>query len=154
MTAVAPTVVEDVAPVQVSRRAEVWAAGIGMALSTLFLGGFTLVMNTFDEASFSDSGLGDLLGLGEGVSAAEAYQLAATLGSWFGFTLLAVLLLGAIGTIATRRRPQLRRHGWWFAAAGLVCLLGSQLILYPVAFAFFVCAGLFALRPVEQRSGS
>lgn len=154
MTAVAPTVVDDVAPVQARRRAETWLAVIGMALSTVFLGGFTLVMNTFDEESFTESGLGDLLGLGEGVSGAEAYRLAATLSSWFGFTVLLVLVLAVIGILATRSRPALRRHGWWFAAAGLACLLGSQLILYPVAFAFFVSAGLFALRPVDGRSAS
>lgn len=152
MTAVMEPITEDPQQVSVSRRAEIWCAAIGMVASTVFLGGFTLVMNTLDEQSFAESGLGDVLGMGAQVSATESYQLAATLAAWFGFTVLVVLLLGVVGIIAARRRPQQRRHGWWFAAAGLACLLGSQLILYPVAFAFFLAAGLFALRPVDVRS--
>ena len=46
------------------------------------------------------------------------------------------------------------RHPVWALAAGLACLLGSQLILFPVAFVFFVAAGLFALRPVTDGSPS
>ena len=39
-----------------------------------------------------------------------------------------------------------------FLAAGAVCLLGSQLILYPVAFLFFAAAALFVLRPLPEGS--
>jgi pheromone shutdown protein TraB len=128
-------------------------AGLGIVVSVVFLGGFTMVMNGLDEAGFAEWGVADLLGLKE-APAGEAYQLASTLAAWFGFTLLAVLLLAAAGLMATRGRPWRRRTGWWFVAAGLVCLLGSQLIAYPVAFIFFLTAGLFALRPVEPRSAS
>jgi len=153
MTAVLERVSEE-APPAVPRRAEQWSAVIGMAASTVFLGGFSLVINSFDESSFIASGLAGPLGLQESVTSGRAYELAATLGAWFGVTLLVVLLLAVVGILATRSRPQQRRHGWWFAAAGLACLLGSQLILYPVAFAFFVSAGLFAVRPVQDRSAS
>jgi hypothetical protein len=142
---------DEVRP-DVRRTAEIWSAGVGLALSTILLGGFVLVMNTFDEASFTASGLADNLGLSSEITPAQAYELASTLAAWFGFTLIGVLTLGATGIFAARRRPWRRQTGFWFLAAGLVCLLGSQLILYPVAFAFFVSAGLFALRPVDTRS--
>lgn len=139
--------------VLVPRTAEQVLGVLAMVVSAVFLGGFTLVMNGLDEASFTSSGLADLLGLQE-AGAAEAYHVASTLAAWFGFTLVAVLLLAAVGLMATRSRPWRRRTGWWFAAAGVVCLLGSQLIGYPFAFIFFLTAGLFALRPVEPRSTS
>src|SRR5699024_11626996 len=85
---------------------------------------------------------------------AEAYQLGRTLAAWFGVTLIVLLLLSVIGLFFTRRRPWRRSSGWWFLAAGLVCLLGSQLILFPVAFVCFVAAGCFALRPISDGSPS
>jgi len=135
----------------VRRTAEIWCAAIGMAAATVLMGGFTLVLNSLDAASFAASGLGEQLGL-DAADPARAYELASTLAAWFGFSLIGVLLLGAAGILGARHRPWRRSTGWWFFAAGLVCLLGSQLILYPVAFAFFVSAGLFALRPLENRS--
>lgn len=144
---------EDERP-NVPRRAEQWIAIISMAASLIFLGGFTLVINALDESSFAESGLAQPLGLGSDVTPAQAYEFASTLAAWFGFTLIVVLLLGTVGLFGARRRPWRRSTGWWFLAAGLVCLLGSQLILYPVAFGFFVTAGLFALRPVHPRSTS
>src|SRR5699024_6648486 len=53
-----------------------------------------------------------------------------------------------------RPRPWRRGAGWGAAAAGLACLLGSQLIVSPAAFLFFVAAGFFALRPVAAGSPS
>lgn len=149
-----PAPAHDLERPHVPRRAEQWIAIASMAASLLLLGGFTLVINSLDEASFADSGLAQPLGLGSDVTPAQAYEFASTLAAWFGFTLIAVLLLGTVGLLGARRRPWRRSTGWWFVAAGLVCLLGSQLILYPVAFGFFVTAGLFALRPVHPRSTS
>lgn len=131
-----------------SRAAEQVIAIISMSATTVLLGGFTLVMNSLDEVSFAGSGLPELLGLGADADPAEAYHLASTLAAWFGFTLITVLLLAAVGLLMLRRRPSRRTAGWWFLGAGLVCLVGSQLILYPVAFGFFLTAGLLALRPV------
>ncbi|WP_454860165.1 DUF4064 domain-containing protein [Promicromonospora soli] len=132
------------------RTAEVWLAGAGMVLSTLFLGAFTLVVNRIDEGEFAATLYPEMRRIGldpaAGGAAADAYDAARTLAAWFGVTLMVVLLLGITGVFVARRRPGRRTAGWFFAAAGLVCLVGSQLILYPVAFLFFAGAGLFALR--------
>jgi len=142
------------APPRVHRTAELWLVGIAMALSIVCLGGFSLVMNEVDAATFERVIMPSLLGTDSGMALAQAYEAGRTLGAWFGVTLIVVLLLSAAGIFFTRRRPSRRSTGWWFLAAGLACLLGSQLILYPIAFVFFVSAGLFALRTVTDGSPS
>ncbi|MGO1227080.1 MAG: hypothetical protein ACTMII_12200 [Brachybacterium sp.] len=144
---------EQAAP-RVSRTAELWLVGIGMALSFIFLGGFALVMNRIDLPTFEQVVMPALVGTDPGLGVAEAHALARTLAAWFSVTLIAVLLASAIGWFLARRRPWRRTAGCWILAAGLACLLGSQLILFPVAFVFFVAAGFFALRPVTDGSPS
>ncbi|MBA4866745.1 hypothetical protein H1V43_36720 [Streptomyces sp. PSKA54] len=144
------------AGVTLRRTAEVWVAGAGLVLSTLFLGAFTLVMNRLDEAEFSATLYPEMQRIGldltaGGAVAGDAYDAARTLAAWFGLTLMAVLFSGITGIFVARRRPGRRTAGWFFAATGLVCLVGSQLVLYPVAFLFFVSAGLFALRRSDRR---
>ncbi|MBL0887559.1 hypothetical protein [Myceligenerans indicum] len=134
-------------PAPPGRSAEVWITVCGMVLSGVFLGGFSVVVNGIDRSAF-DGALGPVLrDAGLDLSAAgDPYTAARTLGAWFGFTLLGVLALGTAGIFAARRAPGRRATGWLLAAAGLVCLVGSQLILYPVAFLFFAGAGLFVSR--------
>jgi hypothetical protein len=134
----------------VRRRVEAGLAVAGMILSTVLLGGFTLVMNRVDEAEFLDFLYPELRGVGVDLAPDQAYEAARTLGAWFGFTLMVVLLLGAVGVYVAGRRPARRATGWWFLGAGLVLLVGSQLLLYPIAFLFFLSAGLFALRKPEH----
>jgi hypothetical protein len=126
-----------------------------MALSTVFLGAFTLVMNRLDEEEFATTLHPEMQRTGMDLTASgvagDPYDAARTLAAWFGFTLMAVLLVGITGIFVARRRPRRRSTGWFFAIAGLVCLVGSQLVLYPVAFLFFVSAGLFALRRPDRR---
>lgn len=139
-------------PPRVRRTVELWLVGIGMALSLVSLGGFALVMNQADQATFETVIMPSLLGPDPGMSVAEAYEFGRTLAAWFGVSLITLLLLSVVGVFFTRHRPWRRSSGWWFLAAGLTCLLGSQLILFPVAFVFFVAAGCFALRPVTDGS--
>lgn len=144
---------DHAAPV-VSRAAELWLLGIGMALSVIALGGFALVMNRIDLPTFEQVVMPALVGTESGIGVDEAHELARTLAAWFSVTLIAVLLLSATCWFLARRRPWRRTPGWWALAAGLACLLGSQLILFPLAFVFFVSAGFFALRPVTDGSPS
>ena len=155
MTTVAETPRVPARPAPAVRRiVEQWLIGIGMAVSFVTMGGFVLVMNRIDDAAFEEVVMPALVGADAGMPVAEARMLADTLASWFGITLIAVLLLSVIGLFLARRRPHRRGAGWWALAAGLACLLGSQLILFPVAFVFFVAAGFFALRPVTDGSPS
>ncbi|NEE04756.1 hypothetical protein [Phytoactinopolyspora halotolerans] len=140
------------------RTGEIVLAVVGMVVSGLFLGGFAVVINGVDERVFlaevypamTSAGIA-VAEPGDPAHAAQgndAYQAARTLAGWFGFTLLAVLATNAVGIFLARRRPWRGIAGWWFLAAGLFCLIGSQLVLYPVAFLFFLAAGLFAVRKI------
>lgn len=134
------------------RTAELLLAGLGVLLSLLTMGGFTLVMNAVELSEFEAVIMPALLGDSTGLPVDRAYEMARTLSAWFGVSLVVLLLLSAAGIALARSRPHRRSAGWWFLAAGLVCLLGSQLILFPIAFLFFASAGLFALRPLTERS--
>lgn len=137
------------------RRAETWVATAGLVLSTVLLGGFTVVMNRVDETAFYARLHPEMQGIGLDLTAAAvpggAFEAARTLAAWFGLTLMVVLALGATGIFAAGRRRGRRAATWIFTVTGLVCLLGSQLILYPVAFLFFLSAGMTALRTSPRR---
>ncbi len=141
-------------PPATSRRAELWLTGVGAVLAVVFLGGFSVVVNRIDQTTYLEVVRPVLLGEADHLTAAEAFEAGRTLGAWFGFTLLLVLALAAVAVLSLRRRPWRRRSGWWLLAAGLVCLVGSQLIAYPIAFFFFLGAGLTAVRPVRDGSPS
>jgi hypothetical protein len=150
---VAPSDVEALPPFR--RTLEVWSAGVGMVATTVLAGGYALVVNRTDPEALESTLLPAMRRAGiiaESVPVDVAVTGARTLAAWLGMTVVAVLLLGAIGIFLARRRPRRRGAGWWFLAAGLACLLGSQLVLYPVAFLFFVSAGLFALRKPDPGS--
>ncbi|WP_277209417.1 hypothetical protein [Isoptericola croceus] len=139
----------------IRRVVESWLAVAGMALATVFLGGFALVVNRTDEQDFLSVLYPAMRDAGITVTstgATDAFDAARTLAAWFGLTLMAVLFLGVVGVYAARRRPARRATGWWFLASGLACLFGSQLVLYPVAFLFFLAAGMFALRTSDRTS--
>lgn len=145
------TSTERAAPHRTPRRtAEIAVAGVSLALSTVFLGGFAAVVGRADAASFERDVLPALTEAGivlAGASGADAaHDAARTLAAWFGFTLVAVLAATVVGIVVARDRPWRPTGGVWFLVAGVACLVGSQLILYPVAFGFFVAAALFAVR--------
>ncbi|MEE1617742.1 hypothetical protein [Brachybacterium sp. J153] len=137
---------------RVRRPVEMTLVGLGMIAALIAHGGFTLVMNRIDQPTFEAVVMPALVGEDSGLSGEEARVLGDTLAAWLGMSLVVLLLLAVAGIAHHRARPARRAPGWWFLAAGAVCLLGSQLILYPVAFLFFAAAALFALRPLPEGS--
>ena len=107
------------------RLPELVLVGAGVAAALVTMGGFTLVMNHADADTV------------------ETVIMPALTGG----ALVVLLLLVAAGTTHMLRRPASRRPAWWLLAAGLVCLLGSQLVLYPVAFLSLLAAAVIAVRP-------
>ena len=134
------------------RPVELTLVGLGMITALITQGGFTLVMYGLDQPTFEEVVMPFLVGEDSGLSGTEARLLGDTLAAWLGMSLVVLLLLAVAGIAHTRARPSRRAPGCWFLAAGAVCLLGSQLILYPVAFLFFAAAALFVLRPLPEGS--
>lgn len=145
-------------PRRTSRRIEFWSAGIGLVLATVLMGGFSRVVGSVDLVGFTESLYPALLQAtatdASALAPEAAYESLRLLGAWFGLTLVALLLLCAAGFYMGRRHPNRRTAGWLFLAAGVACLVGSQFILFPIAFFFFITAGMFFLRSPSQGSAS
>lgn len=143
----------DAPPLPRFRRVpELWIASIGMAAAAALQGGFTLAVSRSDGTQLRETVLPALTAAGFRTSAADAVVVLQTLSAWFGLSLLVMAGLFAVGAFIASRRPGRRSTGWWFLGTGLVCLFGTQFVLYPVAFLFFLAAGLFAVRTLHPRS--
>jgi len=136
------------------RRAELIVAGIGLAAAAVLQGGFALVITRSDDATLRSTIVPAMRAAGLDLAEADAHVVLNTMAAWFGFSFILVALCTAIGFFFARLRPRRRATGLCFLAAGLACLLGTQLILYPVAFFFLIAAALFAVRTVTPRSSS
>ena len=136
----------DAATKPFRRRIELIIAAVGFAAAAVLQGGFALVITRADAAALQESVLPALRAAGLEVPDADAHTVLNTLAAWFGFSLILIALLCAVGWFFATYRPRRRSTGWWFAGAGLACLFGTQLVLYPVAFLFFLSAALFAVR--------
>ncbi|WP_243229562.1 hypothetical protein [Microbacterium sp. CIAB417] len=128
------------------RRLELIVAAVGFAAAAVLQGGFAFVISRADDQALQESVLPALRAAGLEVADADAHVALNTLAGWFGFSLILIALLCAIGWFFAAYRPRRRSTGWWFFGAGLACLFGTQLVLYPVAFLFFLSAALFAVR--------
>jgi len=135
----------------ISRTAEKWITGVGLGLAALLQGGFTVTINSASRAEFDEKIAPALASTGL-TPLGDAYEGARTLAAWFGFSLVIMIFLAAIALFIASRRPARRSTGWWLAGAGAACLVGTQLVLYPVAFFFFLAAALFAVRSTRQGS--
>src|SRR5690625_6268665 len=92
-------------PPRVRRTLELWLVGIGMALSLVGLGGFTLVMNQADQATFESVIMPALTGTDPGMASSEAYQLDRTLAAWLGVTFIVLLMLLTFGDFLSLLSP-------------------------------------------------
>jgi hypothetical protein len=145
---------QDAAAAPFRRRIELTIAGIGLAAAAILQGGFAFVIIRSDEETLQTAILPALREAGFDISDADAPVALNTLAAWFGFSFILVALLCAIGFFFALHRPRRRSTAWWFVGAGVACLLGTQLVLYPVAFLFFLSAALFAVRTPTPRSSS
>lgn len=129
-----------------SRKPEKIIGIIGAVLVTLFLGGFTIVFNSLDETTYQETILPVLGDSIKGLSTAEGLDFLKTLGAWFGFTVVLVLVCVAIGTLFVNNNRYPKRAAIFYLLAGLITLIGSQTLAYPLAFIFFVVTALCLLR--------
>jgi ABC-type transport system involved in multi-copper enzyme maturation permease subunit len=75
-----------------------------------------------------------------------------TLGAWFGFTLLALLILVSVATMLVRYRNYRKQSCAIYFLTGVVTLIGSQMIAFPIAFCFFLAAGFCFLHRDDRHN--
>ena len=129
---------------------ELWLGWIGAGLSLVFLGGFSFMMNQVSVDEFENAFFDVFESMIRSMGIEEAYQVFRTLGAWFGFTLLAVLILVSVASLLIGYRNYRKRAGIIYLLCGVTCLIGSQLIAFPIAFFFFLSGGLCFLRKVGK----
>ncbi|WP_291292126.1 DUF4064 domain-containing protein [Enterococcus sp.] len=133
------------------RNIELLFGWIGGALAVVFLGGYTLIINQISLADFKQLFTPVFPSIMTGMPLTEALELFKSLGAWFGFTLLLVLVLIAAASLLLTYRNYRKKAGTLYLIAGICCLIGSQLLAFPIAFFFLIAGGLcFFRRPSEK----
>lgn len=134
-----------------SRRLEKILGLVGAALVLLLLGGFSLTVNEMDTATFREAILPVMGESLPDISTEEGLLLTKTLGAWFGYTAFIVVGLTALATFFVSKGKYIKLAALFYGLAGVVTLLGSQLIAYPLAFIFFVVTALCFIRKQPQK---
>lgn len=133
-----------------------WEAIIGIAgvlLCVIFLGGFSLTITSMEESTYEATVFPILQ---EGVSKeyiSESFEAMKALAIWFGVTLLIVVILFALAALSIWRNRYPKRGAVIFTFAGLATLIGTQFIAFPIAFLFFIAAGLCLFRKLKEKEG-
>jgi len=130
---------------------EQWLGWIGIGLSLIFLGGFTLVINQMSINQFSTLFAEIFPAVFDQMTNEEAFLQFKTLGAWFGFTLLIVIVLVVAANFLIAYRNYRKAAAAVLVVAGLVCLIGTQYLAFPIAFLFFVAAALSLIRKPKPR---
>src|SRR5699024_2998291 len=134
-----------------NRKIKLWISGITAAFVTIFLGGFSVIVNKMTVEQYREVFLPIFADALEDLSDQEGLLMFKTLGSWFAFTVIAVLILVFIANLFLRNQRFWIGAGIGYILAGVVTLLGSQLIAYVLAFPFFVTGGLCFYDYVKKR---
>lgn len=118
----------------------------GMVLVTLILGGFSVVMNQLNAEDYQNIFQPTFAEALKSLSVEEGILLFKTLSAWFAATVFIVLILGALATLLITKNKYPKLAGISYLFAGIVTLIGSQLIAFPLAFVFFISAILCFFR--------
>jgi phosphoglycerol transferase MdoB-like AlkP superfamily enzyme len=138
---------------RMKRKWEVIIGIAGMILCVIFLGGFSLTITSMEESTYTTTVFPILQ---EGVSeeyVSESFEAVKALATWFGVTLLIVFILVAFAALSIWRNKYPKRGAVLFICAGLVTLMGTQFIAFPIAFLFFIAAGLCLFRKLKEKEG-
>lgn len=135
------------------RKVEVISTWVLMIICVVLLGGFSLVMNTVKEKEFTAK-IYPMFQSAD-LSASETFQQFRTLGMWFGLTLMAILVMNMIALYLLSQSKRRWISAVLYGLSGVCLLIGTQFLLYPVAFFFFVLAGivLFHKQKLEEPQG-
>lgn len=130
---------------------EQWLGWIGVGLSVVFLGGFTLVVNQMTIDQFSELFTEIFPSVFSQMTDEDAFMQFKTLGAWFGFTLLLLIVLIVVANFLLTYRNYRKTAAGVFVLAGMACLIGTQYLGFPIAFLFFAAAALCVIRKPKPR---
>lgn len=135
------------------RKIEVIGTWILMVVCVMFLGGFSLVMNAVKEKEFTAK-IYPMFQSAD-LPASETYQQFKTMGMWFGLTLMAILVMSMIALYLLSQPKRRWISAVLYGLSGVCLLIGTQFLLYPVAFFFFILAGIvwFHKQKIEEPQG-
>ncbi|EEV39841.1 hypothetical protein ECBG_02110 [Enterococcus casseliflavus EC20] len=122
-----------------------WSGWIGMVLALVFMGVFSLAINQMTVQQFEEIFQRAFPTILNQMTAEAALAQFQTLGAWFGFTLLVLLILVSVATMLVRYRNYRKQSCAIYFLTGAVTLIGSQMIAFPIAFCFFLAAGFCLL---------
>ncbi|MFB5760395.1 hypothetical protein [Paenibacillus medicaginis] len=128
------------------RKWEIGLCWLASVLSTVFAGGFSMVILQMPLGTFETTLFPLLQDNDGGLMLQESYEGMRTLGAWFGITVLAVLILAILAGLCGARSSRLIVATICYMLAGLCLLLGTQYLGFPLAFCYFVAAALCVIR--------
>lgn len=129
-----------------SRKLESTIGLVGSVLVVILLGGFSVTILRVDIQEFQTIIAPVFEGAMPDIHSKTGFENMKTLGAWFGITTFLTLILSALGNFFISANKAPKKATLLYIAAGLVVLIGSQLIAYPLAFIFFVAASFSLLR--------
>ncbi|WP_346208082.1 DUF4064 domain-containing protein [Caldifermentibacillus hisashii] len=133
------------------RKWEVIIGIVGLVLCLFFLGGFSVTITSMDEGTYEKTVFPVLQ---KGISKdhiSESFEAIKALASWFGLTMLVVLIFVLLATTIIWKNKYPRLAALFYTLAGFATLFGTQMIAFPLAFLFFLSGILCAFRKINNR---
>lgn len=112
-----------------------------------------MITNQMTEVDYQATFLpvfGDLV---KGLTTDEGMGLFKTLGSWFTFTVVIVLILAFVASLFLTNKRYFLGAALCYLVAGVVTLIGSQLLAFILAFPLFVVAGFCFYDFLQEKKG-
>ena len=113
-----------------------WSGWIGMVLALVFMGGFSLAINQMTVQQFEEIFQRAFPTILNQMTAEAALAQFQTLGAWFGFTLLALLILVSVATMLVRYRNYRKQSCAIYFLTGVVTFSDCLLLRFSGGFWF------------------
>lgn len=125
------------------RKAETIIGLIGGGLSLLVFGMASLVFFNMEDVQAFESGIYPLLPSNEAFSnVEEAFIILRQAAAWMGIFLFLMVITLALATVFIYKNGRPKIAGILYIVTGILQLIGTQGIGFPIAFLFFVSAYL------------
>ncbi|KAF1299169.1 hypothetical protein BAU15_00550 [Enterococcus sp. JM4C] len=131
------------------RKWEIIAGSIGGVVSLIFFGGVSVTMKQMSQNEFIEM-YRDFAKDGN-VSATEAYHSLTNITNYFSIALFLSIIFLIVAICFSIKDKYLIVAVLLYAIAGIVLLLGTQMIAYPFSFFYFVACGLATYRLIKRR---